>query len=130
MPIRTVLRESGGFVYWKSNPNLPYYDIQFHNKAIFWKGDNVLMIGMAWIYVVGMVAIVEATSSTGTLLGAVLTLLLYGVLPLAIVAYLYFTPARRRLRRAADAAQDSARVDRDQRGHPAGDAVAPEREEP
>ena len=73
------------------------------------------------------VAVVEATSSGGTLLGAAFTLLLYGVLPLAIVGYLFFSPARRRARRAAEA---SARLDPDEGGHAAGDAVAPERKEP
>ena len=65
----------------------------------------MLLIAIAWIYVVLMVAVVEATSAQGTLLGAAFTLLLYGVLPLSIVAYLFFSPARRRARRAADAAR-------------------------
>lgn len=91
----------------------------------------MLLIGIAWLYVVGMVAIVEATSSNGTLLGALFTLLFYGLLPLAIGAYLYFTPARRRLRRAEESApQASARREGDQRGHAPGDAVPAEREEP
>ena len=93
----------------------------------------MLLIAIAWIYVVLMVAVVEATSAQGTLLGAAFTLLLYGVLPLSIVAYLFFSPARRRARRAADAArlpQASDGVDPDQGGHATGRAVAPKREEP
>ena len=90
----------------------------------------MLLIAIAWVYVVGMVAVVEAASSNGTVLGAVFTLLLYGVLPLGIVGYLFLTPARRRLQRAAEDEIESARLDRDEGGHAAGDPVAPERKEP
>jgi hypothetical protein len=86
----------------------------------------MLLVAIAWLYVVLMVAVVEATSANGTVLGALFTLLLYGVVPLGIVGYLFFSPARRRARRSAEA----ARLDPDEGGHAAGDAVAPEREEP
>lgn len=87
------------------------------------------LVAIGWIYVVLMVALVEALSSNGTVIGAVFTFLLWGVLPLTIVMYLLRTPARRRERRArADAG--SAALDPGGGGHPAGDAVAPEREEP
>ena len=86
----------------------------------------MVLVAMAWLYVVLLVAVVEATSSNGTLLGALVTVALYGVLPLGIVGYLFFSPARRRARRAAE----SARLDPDAGGHAAGDAVAPERKEP
>ena len=88
----------------------------------------MLLVAIAWIYVVLMVAVVEATSSRGTLLGALFTLLLYGVLPLAIVSYLLLSPARKRARRAAEAAS-AAPLDPDDAGHAAGDAVTPERKE-
>jgi hypothetical protein len=101
-----------------------HYDIQFHNQA----GALMLLVAIAWIYVVLMVAVVEATSPRGTLLGALFTLLLYGVLPLAIVSYLLLSPARRRARRAAEAAS-GAPLDPDNGGHPAGDTVTPERKE-
>ena len=89
------------------------------------------LLVIAWVYVVVMMAIAEATSSNGTVLGASITLLLYGALPLAIVVYLMRTPARRRARRAA-ALQPAALAsdDPDRGGHAAGDAVAPKREEP
>ena len=51
---------------------------------------------IAWIYVVLMMSVVEATSATGTVLGALMTFLLYGVLPLGLVTYLMRSPARRR----------------------------------
>ena len=91
----------------------------------------MMLVAVAWLYVVLMVAVVEATSSQGTLLGALITVLLYGLLPLGIVGYLFFSPARRRARRAAEAASAAAPgLDPDQGGHAPGDAVAPEREEP
>ena len=91
----------------------------------------MLLVAIAWVYVVLMVAVVEATSPQGTVLGAVLTLLLYGLLPLAIVGYLFLAPARRRARRAAEVASTNRPgVDPDRGDHAAGDAVAPEREEP
>jgi sulfite exporter TauE/SafE len=87
------------------------------------------------VYVVLMVAVVEATSAQGTVLGAMFTLLLYGLLPLGIVLYLLSSPARKRLRRAQEglAAGESGAVaplDPDGGGHAPGDPVAPERKEP
>ena len=43
------------------------------------------LIAIAWGYVVLMMAVVEAMSPQGTVLGALFTLLLYGALPLSIV---------------------------------------------
>ena len=91
----------------------------------------MLLIAVAWLYVVLMVAVVEATSSNGTVLGALFTVLLYGVLPLGIVGYLFFSPARRRARRAAqERSAEAVPVDPDRGGHAAGDPLTPEREEP
>ena len=98
----------------------------------------MILIALALLYVVLMVAVVEATGSDGTVLGAIVTFILYGVLPLGIVLYLMLSPARRSMRRAAEAAlpdaapesSASAGLDPDQRGHAAGDAVAAERKEP
>ncbi len=54
------------------------------------------LIVIAWIYVVLMMSVAEATNSNGTVLGAVITFALYGVLPAALVAYLMSAPARNR----------------------------------
>ena len=89
----------------------------------------MLLVAVAWLYVVVLMAVVEATSSTGTVLGAAFTLLLYGLLPLAIVLYLMATPARRRVRRAAEQATIGSASDPDGRSHAPRDAVAPVREE-
>lgn len=63
------------------------------------------LIAIAWMYVVLMMALAEALSAQGTLLGALFTFLLYGCLPLSIVMYLLGTPMRRRARLAAEAEQ-------------------------
>ena len=66
------------------------------------------LIAIAWGYVVLMMAAAEATSATGSLLGAAVTLLLYGVLPLALLTYILGTPGRKRRRKAAEAAAQVA----------------------
>ena len=86
------------------------------------------LIAIAWLYVTVMMAVAEAMAPNGTVLGAAITLLLYGVLPLSIVLYVMGSPARRRARRAAEARAASGEPDGG--SHAAGDAVAPEREEP
>ncbi len=91
------------------------------------------LIAIGWLYVVLVMAAAEALSSQGTLLGAFFTLLLYGVLPLSVVLYIVATPARKRARRAAEAAERAPQVASlhpDSGGHAAADAVAPVREEP
>ena len=62
------------------------------------------LVAIAWAYVVLMMAVVEALSPTGTVLGALFTVLLYGVLPLGIVMYILGAPARREARRQAEMA--------------------------
>ena len=56
------------------------------------------LVAIAWLYVAVMMAIAEAMHSQGTVLGAIITFVLYGVLPLALVMYLLGTPMRRRRR--------------------------------
>ena len=85
------------------------------------------LVAIAWMYVVLMMAVAEATSANGSVLGALVTFFLYGLLPLSIVMYLLGTPGRNAARRKAAAAAlvepGSGPVDRGD--HPAGDAVAP-----
>lgn len=62
------------------------------------------LIVIAWGYVTLMMAVAEAASPQGSLLGAAITLLLYGVLPLSILVYILGTPERkRRLRQRREA---------------------------
>ena len=66
------------------------------------------LVVIAWIYVVLMMSLAEASSSQGSVLGAIVTFVLYGVLPLLIVVYILGTPARKRaLRQAQSAAPDA-----------------------
>ncbi|NML14530.1 hypothetical protein [Azohydromonas caseinilytica] len=83
------------------------------------------LVALGWLYVVLMMAVAEAMAPSGTVLGAVFTFLLYGVLPLSIVLYLMGTPARRQARRRAEALAEP-----DRGSLPSGDPVAPERKEP
>ena len=85
------------------------------------------IVALAWVFVVVLMAAAEATSPQGSLLGAVLTLMLYGVLPLGLVLYLMGTPMRRRVRLRAE---HSARDDGDGGSHTASEPVAAERKEP
>lgn len=64
------------------------------------------LIAIAWAYVALMMAAAEAMSPQGTLFGAFITLMLYGVLPLGLLMYILGTPGRRRR-----AARDSAQAD-------------------
>lgn len=66
------------------------------------------IVALAWMFVVLLMTLAEATSPQGTLLGALFTFLLYGALPLSIVLYVMATPARRRRRLATEAAEREA----------------------
>ncbi len=68
------------------------------------------IVAIAWMYVALMMALAEATSTQGSILGAVITFLMYGVGPLALVLYLMGAPARRRARRAAEEAEWRAQL--------------------
>ncbi|MGA0570945.1 hypothetical protein ACO2Q9_09525 [Variovorax sp. VNK109] len=54
------------------------------------------LVVIAWMYVVLMMSVAEATNTTGTILGAIVTFVLYGVLPMSIVVYILGTPGRKR----------------------------------
>ena len=89
------------------------------------------LVALAWIYVVLMMALAEALSPNGTVLGAIFTFLLYGLLPLSIVLYVMSAPMRRSARRRAELRQQTASTaDPDGSGKPAADAVAPVGKEP
>ena len=91
------------------------------------------IVAVGWAYVVLMMVLVEALGPGGSVLGAIVTLLLYGVLPIAIVLYVGGARGRAKARRAAEASERRAAsgdVDPGGGGQAAGDAVAPVREEP
>ena len=91
------------------------------------------LVPIAWLYVTVMMAVVEANSPNGTLLGAFITFLLYGVVPIALVMYVMGTPARRRAIKAREAAERAlapASEQPDAGRQPPADPVAPVRKEP
>ena len=103
------------------------------------------LIVIGWLYVAVMMAVAEATNTTGTVLGAIFTFLMYGLAPVALVVYLMGAPGRRRAIKQREAeAQEAARRAAaeaatrlpedsglpDQRGEAPADAVAPVRKEP
>lgn len=90
------------------------------------------IVAIAWIFVVVLMALAEGTATNGSWLGALVTLLMYGVLPLSLVLYLMGTPARRRAqrRRSPEPHVPLASAEPHGGGLAAGDPVAPVREEP
>mgnify|MGYP000054673427 CR=1 FL=1 len=91
------------------------------------------LVLIAWFYVALMMAVAEATSPVGTVLGAVVTFLLYGALPMVVVGYIMGTPARKRARLKREAAENSSAestVAPDASRETTGDAIAPVRKEP
>lgn len=98
------------------------------------------LVAIGWMYVVLMMAVVEALSPVGTVLGALITFVFYGLLPVSIIVYIMGTPGRKRARRqaeqaeqaeleasaAADPAEEASAAPPDGGGQAAGDTVSPE----
>lgn len=70
------------------------------------------LVVIGWMYVVLMMSVAEATNTTGTVLGAIVTFFLYGLLPVVLVVYLMRTPARRKEIKAREAAEHQAQIAR------------------
>jgi membrane protein implicated in regulation of membrane protease activity len=100
----------------------PYFHAQVSQTGFV----MLYLIAIGWMYVVVLMTVAEAMSARGSLLGAAVTFMLYGALPLAIVLYIFGAPMRRRVRQAAL----GSGVQPDGSGHAPADAVTPEREEP
>ncbi|MBT3065229.1 hypothetical protein [Rhodoferax sp. U11-2br] len=98
------------------------------------------LVPIAWLYVALMMALAEATNSNGTVLGAVITFVFYGLLPVGLVVYLMGTPGRKRAIKAreqaervaasAEAQAQASGVAPDADRQPTADPVAPVRKEP
>jgi hypothetical protein len=92
------------------------------------------LVAIGWLYVALMMAVAEATSTDGTVLGAIFTFLLYGVGPVSLVVYIMATPARKKAIKARERAeweaQQKASGQPDGGGETPADAVAPVRKEP
>jgi hypothetical protein len=108
------------------------------------------LVAIAWMYVVVMMSVAEATAANGTVLGAVVTFVFYGVLPCVILMYLMGTPMRRKALRAQEknepeawpeqsspqtltgqsTAMSPSTLQPDTSSHTATDVIAPVREKP
>ena len=60
------------------------------------------IVAIAWIYVALMMSVAEATNTNGTVLGGIVTFILYGILPTAIIIYIMDAPRRKRVRLALE----------------------------
>ncbi|MBG6076581.1 hypothetical protein [Polaromonas sp. CG_9.11] len=86
------------------------------------------LVVIAWMYVVLMMSAAEAASSNGTVLGALVTLLLYGIGPVVLVVYLMGAPARNKTikKREADARASHLASAGQMTGPDTASAVAPD----
>ena len=69
------------------------------------------LIAIGWLYVALMMAVAEATNSNGTVLGAMITFVFYGLAPVALVVYLMGSPLRRRKLKAREAAEQAEQAE-------------------
>lgn len=66
------------------------------------------IVPIAWLYVALMMSVAEATNTNGSVLGGILTFILYGILPTSIIVHIMRTPHRKRTRLALEKAQKEA----------------------
>lgn len=64
----------------------------------------LVLVAIAWMYVAVMMTVAEIMAPNGSVLGALITFVFYGLLPLGLVGYILATPARKAKRRAREAA--------------------------
>ena len=96
------------------------------------------LIVIAWLYVTLMMALAEAFSTQGSVLGAIITFVLYGALPMGLLIYIMGTPLRRKAKRRQEQLNPTPSPESgaqpDTSGHapalPEDPAVAPVRKEP
>ncbi len=63
------------------------------------------LIPIAWLYVALMMSAAEALAPNGSILGAIITFLFYGLLPVGLIWYFIGSSARRKAIRAREAAE-------------------------
>jgi len=84
------------------------------------------LVVIAWLYVTLMMAVAEATSPVGSVLGAIVTFVLYGLLPLSILVYILGTPGRKRKLLQRAQAEQQAWDEAQAAGKRSDSAVAPD----
>lgn len=82
------------------------------------------LVAIAWLYVAVMMSVAEAMHSQGTVLGAIVTFVFYGLLPVSLVMYILGTPSRKKARKAREAAEAAA-AERAASGEPDAGGQAP-----
>lgn len=65
------------------------------------------IVALGWMFVVVLMSAAEATSPQGSLLGALVTFVFYGLVPVGIVVYVMNTPHRRRARRRLEEEEEA-----------------------
>jgi hypothetical protein len=66
------------------------------------------LVAVGWLYVALMMAAAELVHPTGSALGALVTFVLYGALPVSLLMYLMATPLRKKARLRAELAAAQA----------------------
>ena len=56
------------------------------------------IVAIAWIYVALMMSVAEAANTNGTVLGGIVTFIVYGILPTAVIIYIMDAPRRKRVK--------------------------------
>ena len=83
------------------------------------------IVAIAWLYVVVLMAATESS-----IVGGVLTLVFYGLVPLSIVLFIFGTPERRRRAARREAAEPSGLADQPVRHQDGADAGEDQRHLP
>jgi mannose/fructose/N-acetylgalactosamine-specific phosphotransferase system component IID len=63
------------------------------------------IVPIAWLYVALMMGVAEATNTNGSVLGGIVTFILYGILPTSIIVYIMRTPQLKKARLALEQAE-------------------------
>ncbi|MDD2882568.1 MAG: hypothetical protein PHQ58_19275 [Rhodoferax sp.] len=63
------------------------------------------IVPIGWLYVAVLMAAAEATNTNGTVLGGLITFVLYGLLPVGLVVYVMGAPGRKRAIKAKEQAE-------------------------
>ena len=66
------------------------------------------IVAIAWLYVALMMSVAEASNTNGSILGAIVTFILYGILPTSISVYVMGAPHRKKARLALEKASSEA----------------------
>jgi hypothetical protein len=82
-----------------------YLGISFCTAILTVFLPTMYLVAIAWIYVALMMAVAEATNTNGTVMGAIVTFVLYGLVPVSIVMYLLGSPSRNKARKARERAE-------------------------